>query len=231
MRRQVRSWDVFDTLLGRRCAHPHRVFELCEAASGVAHLARVRREAGTQSDGSLPGIYRRVAEVAGLSASQAASLHDLELHIERHQAYLIPENVAQVRDGDILVSDMYLDAGQILGLLRQAGFERDVSVIATRGGKGQMTVWKDLQADYDITRHLGDNYHSDVVSPRRSGIVGLHFGDAGFMANERLVGEAGFGDLMALMRTVRLMNPYPRDTFDFWMWNEQAQVNGPMLYL
>jgi hypothetical protein len=232
MQRQVRSWDVFDTLLGRRCFAPHRVFELCEAASGVPNLAKLRRQAEAESDGSFAGIYTRLGELAKLSPRQVASLQELELHVERHQTYLIEENAAQVQDGDLLVSDMYLDSDQILGLLRHAGFTKDVTVIATRGGKGQGMVWKALaDRGFAITQHLGDNYHSDVVSPRRAGLTGIHYADAGPTANERAVGEAGFFDLAALMRTIRLMNPYPRNTLNSWMWNEQAQINGPMLYL
>ncbi|HET6343651.1 MAG TPA: hypothetical protein VFH51_01915, partial [Myxococcota bacterium] len=192
----------------------------------------LRQQAEAASDLTFPGIYAQLQARAGLSDDARAAVARLELQMERQEAYLIPEMCDQVEEGDILVSDMYLDGATILSLLRDAGFTRKARVFASPGGKRLRTIWGQIEAQgLRIIQHTGDNFGADVISPTACGIVGRYYGGSGLTGLEQAAFAQGFDALARLMRTTRLMNPYLPGSIDHRMWNEQAQLNGPLLYL
>src|SRR5262245_33765706 len=111
-RRLVRSWDVFDTLIARRCGHPYGIFDLMGATFGESFkAARVQAESAaraSQQEIFLADIYDKLQIAAGWSAEKRQSALDLEIRLEFDNVIPITENMSQVSDGDIVVSDMYL---------------------------------------------------------------------------------------------------------------------------
>jgi hypothetical protein len=232
MSRVVKSWDVFDTLLARRCFEPHGVFDKMGEILRVPSFRQLRQQSEAASDFTFSGIYKELQTRAGLSDEVRAQTAQLELHIERQEGYLIPETCQQVEDGDILVSDMYLDGATILSLLRHAGFAPKVRVFASPHGKHFRKIWGHIEAQgLRIAQHTGDNFTSDVISPTACGIVGRFYEGSRLTPLEQAAFSQGFDSLARLMRTTRLMNPYLPGSIDHRMWNEQAQLNGPLLYL
>ena len=81
----VDSFDVFDTLIARRCIDPLLVFEAVEAATGVAGFAAARRAVELAISGpgtTLAEIHAGVAERLGLAAPAAEALLQAEIDAE-----------------------------------------------------------------------------------------------------------------------------------------------------
>ena len=144
---------------------------------------------------------------------------------------MIRETYNRVKDGDILVSDMYLPYAAIQQILTHAGFTKKVHLYVTPGGKHHGWLWERLTSMYDIRMHVGDNYWSDVVKAYEHGIrpewTTLHT----FTPLEIAVKDLGFRALALVLRQFRLNNPYIPDSTAYLLYDDQARYNLPVLLL
>jgi FkbM family methyltransferase len=229
----VNSFDVFDTLIARRCIDPLLVFEAVEGTTGVAGFAAIRREVEVALSGSSPtlaDIHAGIADRLGLDAAAAAALTKAEIDAELDQVIPIAENLARVTDGDLLLSDMYLPTNVIRALLEKAGLDRRVGLMISTDGKHSGRIWPQALAKFAIGRHLGDNPVADVAMPRRSGIAS----ELSRLAEPSLVerwclvnGLRGLGELVRAAR-LRIVTPDPLARRLLWV---QTQYNFPILLL
>ena len=143
-RPSVNSFDVFDTLIARRCIHPHIVFADLEAANGITGFARHRIEAEQAVTGpqmTLDHIYAELGRRLGLTNQATAEHRRAEIDAELAQVIPINENLARVNHGDLLLSDMYLPEPVIRSLLEKAGLDRRVGLIVSADGKRSGRIW------------------------------------------------------------------------------------------
>lgn len=232
-RRSVRSFDIFDTLIARRCFEPARIFEAVEHRSGFANFAALRRQAEARiahADYDLDAIYREFGRAGALSRAEAEALKELEIACELEQVIPIAENIAQVRDGDLLISDMYLDKAIIRQLLAKAGFAKDVEMIVSCAGKQSGHIWPKMTEGFAIEKHCGDNKHSDVAMPSRFGIAAREADQSAPTVLEAALIRIGLRDLALLCREARLVswheNPAIRALQEI-----QTALNLPLLLL
>jgi len=228
-KRAVHSFDVFDTLVGRLHKESRSVFDLVESRYPFPGFAMKRMQAESFSDGTLAGIYHNFASLTGISMEEAQKLRDFEMKTELSNVFPIVCNMSQIQDGDILVSDTYYDANEILKIVRHAGLDKKVEIFATAGGKWGGWIWPGIQGRYNILQHLGDNRNSDVASPRKYGIQAKWFDQSDYSAFEKKVFNIGQKELASLMRVLRLSNPFPQASDAYKVWDEQAQMNIPIL--
>lgn len=164
----VRTFDVFDTLIARRCIEPAGIFAIIEERSGLKGFAAARRKAEANvlaGPHDLDVIYAELATLLGVEPVKLAALKALELDVEKQQVIPIAENIARVRHGDVLISDMYLGATHIRSLLDRAGLSAKVGLVVTNDGKKTGRIWPEIAENLRIEEHLGDNEHSDVKMP------------------------------------------------------------------
>ena len=218
------SWDCFDTLVARRRFDPLTVFDDMGEKLGLENFTQRRKAAESRAPWTLDSIYEELAKDYGWGEDEKAYYKMNEILAEIDHCCPVGETIQQVQDGDLIVSDMYLPAWAIKEILRNCGLDKEITVHVSTGGKSSGTIWPSLPP---IEKHIGDNYHSDVVSPQVHGIQGIHFTKTGFTELEQRIG----GDLALLMRVVRLANPYEPGTLLAAMWDEQAQLNIPALVL
>lgn len=218
------SWDCFDTLVARRRFDPLTVFDDMGTRLQLDNFTQRRKAAESRAPWTLDTIYDELAKDYKWTEEEKNHYKDLEIFAEVHHCCPVMETINQVEDGDLVVSDMYLPEYALRMILEKCGLRKNVTIHVSTGGKSSGSIWKTLPK---IDRHVGDNYHSDVTSPKASGINGIHFTGTDFTDLERLIG----GDLALLMRIVRLANPYAPRTVLWEMWNEQAQLNIPALVL
>ena len=229
---QVRSFDCFDTLVGRLHQDPRSIFRAMEEdipCPGFAEL-RISAERDAQ-DKTLKGIYEQLQRKLGLSDERRDALRALEFEEELRNVFPICRNVSLVRDGDLVVSDTYYTEQEIQKILQTIGLKRHVHIVATCGGKSSGQVWSPLLDQYRIEYHLGDNKHSDVTSPESYGIPSKWFSASEFTPIEKSMFDASHMELARFMRALRLQNPHPADSEAFLVWNEQAELNFPILIL
>lgn len=225
----MRSWDFFDTLLGRACGEPGRVFEL----TGGGDFKRLRQQAEQKSDKTFDGIYQALRQLTGWSSARIADLQAQEWEWERRLAFPILQNSTAVQSGDLVITDTYFDAAQIRALAARLDLP-DVEIIATYGGKHHGVVWRELRAsrrNTAIARHTGDNRHADYDQARRHGVPAVHYRAGEWAGPEKLLNAAGHWSAAGLARCVRLQNPYAQSAAEWGIWQKQAQYNIPFLLL
>ena len=229
----VNTFDVFDTLIARRCIDPVGVFHAIAERSGLGNFVAARlaaERAVAHGPYDLATIYATLAEMFGLSGETAAELQAMEVEIEIENVIPVCENIAALGDGDILVSDMYLGAPVIRRLLDAAGIGHNVPLVVTTDGKHKGWIWPPLLDKFEIKEHLGDNPQSDNVVPQRFGIATRHTGVTAPNFVERTLIEAGLRDLALLCREARLIN-FAADPHIHALKAVQTSLNVPLLVL
>jgi hypothetical protein len=215
----VKSWDCFDTLIGRLKITPESIFDEVGKILGIDNFAVLRLNAERQSDKTFSGIYSLLPGID----------KNIEFDTEIRNLFPIIENMSKVQDGDIIVSDMYYSPEEVLFLLRACGLTKDVKVYVTYGGKANGWVWNTIPESSKIELHTGDNHNSDYVVALQNNIPANHYTGAEMTDAEKLVYETD-KDLAGWMRYIRLSCPY-KDETQKYLWVDQANLNAPVLAL
>ncbi len=223
------SFDLFDTLIGRLHYHPDSIFYQVQNRYPFPGFVFFRMLAESQSDKTLLDIYQHFQKLTGISEREAAALKEFEFQMELTQIFPIMENLNLVNDGDLIISDTYYDTDQIKQVLSKIGFCKKVHVYATTRGKSAGTIWGKIKTEHTIARHMGDSLHSDVASPRANSIDAVHYTNGQFSAYEQKMLALGQETLACIMRTLRLHNPYLPQSPEHLLWNDQCQINVPLL--
>lgn len=229
----VRSFDIFDTLIARKCVHPATLHELVGQRLGMGGFVKARIRAEQRLAGreyTLEDIYSQLRN-DGLAAEVAQRALMLELDAERENVIPIVDNLRKVRDGDLLLTDMYLPTAFIVELLWRAGLRRHVSIVRTSGGKAHGHVWQALHQGGISVRHVGDNPHSDVQMPARFGFPAELSAVAAPDGRESLLLAHGLTGTALLARAVRLGLDRSGDETGNELAHLQAGVNVPLLTL
>jgi hypothetical protein len=205
--RPLNSFDVFDTLIARRSGEPAQVLRRLEACAGLPGLAAARLAAdrllGSRGRPyQLHDLWQEVRGALGLDAAATERLLALEVDLEHDEVIPIVENLALVRDGDLLVSDTYLPADVVRALLRRAGLDRQVALVVSNDGKFRGWVWPQLLGQVAIGQHFGDNPHADGATPTAAGIPAVIYTGAGRTRVEDVFGLPGGAHLPLAMSCV-----------------------------
>jgi GT2 family glycosyltransferase len=236
LRTTVQSFDLFDTLIARACVTPANLFAEVGTAFGLKDFpsARMAAEQRTLASGDafdLEAIYRELCAGGYCDASTARQLMASEIEAEFDNAIPIVENIAAVRDFDLVVSDMYLPPAILHGLMQRVGLRRFVHLFVSNDGKHLGTIWPQLAQKWLILRHIGDNERSDVELPRQFGIATTRYAGANISRAEQYLEDAGLPLLARIVRQLRLANPYVSGTVEAGLWNHFVEYNIPLLCL
>ncbi len=149
------SFDVFDTLLVRRYGDNKKIlFDLL----GSKYSERI------QADNGQRNIYE-IYEAIGLTREDAQA----EIMAEAENSYLNKSIYDKINHGDILISDMYIPAYDILQILRHNGFDKQVTIYQSNGDKSNGSAYV-MAKELGVTDHYGDNPYSDIIVARNYGI-------------------------------------------------------------
>lgn len=165
----MKSWDVFDTVIGRKCGTPMNLFRIMEEQTGIRDFTQKRVIAERtlqrqQQPYTLQDIYKQFGNV---------KLADMEFNLELDNVFPIKRHTRMIQDGDIMVSDMYLSESEIRLLLAKAGIDFEGKLYVSNSGKRKGNIWKKIKENHpNISQHYGDNKDSDVTSPINAGIRG-----------------------------------------------------------
>jgi FMN phosphatase YigB (HAD superfamily) len=198
------SFDVFDTIIARRCGAPEVVFRKVGeklALQGVfpitgrtfeqmrveAEVRARRHKAPTEI--TLFDIYKEMNALWQLPETEVARLIDCELETEKEEVFLIPGAREMVRDivrtgkRVAFASDMYLPSEFIRALL--TGFEvmrpQDALYVSSQWGvsKAEGGLYRVLLQDQKLlpreVLHIGDSLRADFQQARKLGLSAVHF--------------------------------------------------------
>jgi|ERR1041384_167543 hypothetical protein len=144
-----------------------------------------------------------------------------DIHDESDNLFPIRENVAKVKEGDIIVSDYY-DAALLQRVIPEVTGLTN-RVIVTDSGKRLGTIWQELPK---LTSHTDDN-KSCIASAKRAGITGVLTELSHFTPIERRLLD-NFPSLAKTMREARLTTFDPQyRAFEL----AQIEINFPMLFI
>lgn len=189
------TFDIFDTLIRRKCGKPHNVFHLVYNAlpeaccvflgsDGSDKFVQLRmtseswlRQQYFDSDITLDQIWSLMYEKGlPIDPKQGAALEvEVELsQCERHpQGAVLFEKYSAVADV-AYISDMYLSKESIAEILSKAGYSTDShrlfvsSEVGLTKSSGKLYRYvREHYPNHKWAHHIGDNFHSDVVQARR----------------------------------------------------------------
>lgn len=230
---RIQSFDLFDTLVARRCYDPLAVFRAVEAKSGVAGFAARRRTVemgifGRRTYG-LDDIYDLLVAESFVTAKQAAVLRLMELEEEWGTLFPISEVVAHVNPEDIVISDMYLPYAFVQRVLKEkCGL--DNKLYLSNYGKHQRQVWPGVIAEHRLRSHFGDNLHADVVGPSEFGIQPMFVTISKWSKSEEILHGAGLAPYAHALRKARLETFHPAPQVANAL-KAQLSVNIPLMVL
>jgi len=185
------SFDLFDTLLFRDVEKPVDIFALVEQKTGATGFqsARIQAEqtarrgkyeaAGTW-EVTFHEIYSALPKnIGGISRGVLARE---ELHLEREHCRVSPENwglaeqLARMGRRVLILSDMYLSAGQLEELLSGYKFPGEICVSSEYGcSKADGRLFAKALSGSGKAIHVGDNFESDILMSRKAHIPALHY--------------------------------------------------------
>jgi hypothetical protein len=224
----IRSFDVFDTLIARRETDIKVILEpLDEGMDSLFIQHRLDADTGNRS---LIDIYHAMEEAGHIQKGMAAEFERDEVAMEERNCYPIKENMDQVRDGDILVSDMYMAPADILKLVRAAGMDKQVTIYQSNSGKASGDFYKMIKAaGLQLEYHLGDNMRSDITQAHAHGYDGVHYAKSQQVTQvEKVLGVNKLPSIARILREIRLSNHEPKQDQFFQI---AAQLNLPWLFL
>ena len=178
----VISFDIFDTLIARTVYEPDDVFRIMEKIIASKYGKRVdflklRKSAeviATAKYGAMTTIDKIYVEVAKDKVLGDLAIDIKKLEIELETAVCVPrKDMVEVYNAlksmgkqVILVSDMYLNRVEVVGLLHKCGVAYyDELLISSEVGarKDDGTMWNMILSNISPERfiHVGDNFTSD----------------------------------------------------------------------
>jgi len=202
------TFDLFDTLVARRCKNPLTIFHIIEAKSGIAGFAHQRREVELglfrAGDYTFDDIYMALGAATGWDNGRLETLKALELAEEWDNLFPIQEMVTRVRPEDMIVSDMYLPLSFLRRIVdEKCGLHARVIHLSSHG-KHSGKVWPIIQSTHQIVQHYGDNKHADVDRPREIGIAAEHVTLSEWNIGELVLIDAGLPQFAEAIREARL---------------------------
>ena len=105
----VQSHDIFDTLIGRLCYDGKDIFTIIEKMKNIQGFRenRIKFESHTKD---FDKTYLLLEKHYNMNMS---NIKDLELHIEQDLSFPIVRYLKNIKEDDILISDMYLHENHI----------------------------------------------------------------------------------------------------------------------
>jgi FkbM family methyltransferase len=226
----LRTFDIFDTLIARRCIHPHQIHVAVERTSGLEGFARdrVAAEAAVEHrDHGLEDIYAELMKRRGLDQATADRLMAMEVDEELNNVVPIADGMAELNRDSVLITDMYLSERVIRQLLARAGLKFDLPIVRSNSGKRHGKVWSDLASKGFTVQHLGDNAMSDVRTCVQSGMKARLSTRHESTPLEKALYVSGFKALSSALRAARLATP--SHGLPAWMIQLQHSLNVPVL--
>jgi len=248
----IYSFDVFDTLLGRLRSRPFDRYRMVfqQAKLGPADLERMTRlrlkgeeEARNRigPDGySLKDIYRDMELILGLGDTALGEAYKNELAMEQMECFAISEGQRLLKEASknhrvIYVSDMYLPPEFIRNLLEKNDLwipGSQLFVSHTEGCAKHSGLFKKICRELGVAPneiiHYGDNWASDVVAPRKTGIKAVHFTEVVPTRYEKRFSGVGEWNMSDAVRAVRLQCPWTAPNHKKAIYETAASVAAPL---
>jgi len=196
--KEVVSFDIFDTLLFRNVAKPSDIFRIVEnivkKEYNIDDFATKRIEAESNArkiaengEASYDEIYTQLKNEIK-DENIIKNIKKCEKEIEEKFIVQNPfmkkifDYCVEKNKKIILISDMYLDVLFIKKLLKNCGYNDNYKIYVScenRKNKGSSELFKFVKnkenLNFDKWIHIGDNYNSDYIIPKKIGMEAFNY--------------------------------------------------------
>lgn len=250
---QVKSFDIFDTVITRKYFVPKDLFyylglnlkEIGLITDPEKFLnARVEAEERARHNSNkeeitLNEIYDNFSSDLGLK-SKLTFVKELELKYEQESFRIIKENLKKIDEKSIFISDTYLPRELLLSEFNNhkisysnVYLSSDNRLTKVSGNLYELVV-KNLGLAPNKISHLGDNFKSDYLSARSKGISATHYVNSLPNRYEKTVYLKGPNKMISktiagAMKSSRLECPYDGEIKKI-IWETGSNVIGPFLF-
>ena len=209
----LRTFDLFDTLIARRCVGPLAIYDLVAHQANIPGLASARSKAGhhlwmTQQTHTTRDIYQLALTMLPAAKCSADELAHLEFAQEVRETIPVLRGLEQVDRESIIVTDMHHPHWVLERLILKASEPLNrrwlPSMIASNQDKHTGVIWKSLAARKLSVEHLGDNAQSDVIRAKEHGHSATLFDWVQFQPTEKRLIDSGLQSIARACRSVRL---------------------------
>ena len=202
---KYKSFDVFDTLIGRLCYKGVIIFDIMERLTGIHGFAALRRECESCP---FEETYEKLSKRIFCNKEE---LMNLELQLEHEFSFPIWKYMNAVGAQDIMISDMYLSESQIRKLIHKHK-QLSNTLIVSSGGKSSSAVWRDKSITRNISLHIGDNRASDYDNPRAYNVPAEHIANVDMTVVEKNMASVS-QEFAYILRAVRLTTQHDTEFF------------------
>ncbi|EHS51931.1 hypothetical protein PDO_1700 [Rhizobium sp. PDO1-076] len=229
----IQSFDLFDTLVARRCFGPLEIFRRVEEKSGVANFAARRHLVEMSMFGrrnyGLDDIYDLLIQEKTLTNSQAKMVKLMELDEEWDNLFPMRQVTAFVNPDDIIISDMYLPQSFVERIVREkCGLNNKVYL--SNYGKHHRIIWPSIKQEYKLRVHYGDNQNADIKGAAEFGIPATYVSLSKWDRTEEILHEASLGPYAHALRETRLQT-FHRNAQVRNALQAQISINIPLMLL
>ena len=179
----VVSFDIFDTLIMRRCLYPRDIFRIIGEEFAKE---RIKAEAELYAEGKHPNIFDIYSRMGNRWSPQNEIDLEIDYLIARRAMVEMLNYAKAVGKKVFLTSDMYLPSETICRILKRLDINFDVEniIVSCNHGlskpQGLFNVLKQ-KSDSSSILHIGDDYETDVLSAERYGLEAFYVESAATM--------------------------------------------------
>jgi hypothetical protein len=229
----INSFDIYDTIIARNTYNPTDIFDIIEKTFPYNNFKKIRIESEKKSPININSIYNEFKKITNETDDVIMKLKEFEIETEINNSYLIIPTYNLVKDGDILISDMYFDKNILKRILKKIGFLKDVKIFSSSIGKSKAdgSMYVHVLKKYKINTHYGDNVISDFENAKKNKI-NAQIIDISLLNKTELFFKNNNYDIFTLfIRRFRLQNPYELNSYNYNLYNDQICVNIPLLIM
>jgi hypothetical protein len=178
----VDSFDLFDTILGKKNNNQNIIFNKCMELNKLPNFTEIREQAEIKAKEknkfyNLHHIYKYIQNHYKLNYSKLINCISIELIVEAENLYPIYTNINKLTTDSILIIESYFTSEQIKKFLSLYNII-DIPIYISSElemSKIDGTIYNYLKKDYKIKLHTGSNYTEDYEIPKKYKIPSVHF--------------------------------------------------------
>jgi len=178
----VDSFDLFDTILGKKINDQTTLFNKCMALNKLSNFTNIRIESELKAKEknkfyNLHHIYKYIQNHYKLNYSKLINCLSIELTTEAENLYPIYTNINKLTNDSILIVESYFTSEQIKKFLSLFNIINIPIYISSELGMSKLdgTIYNYLKKDYKIKLHTGSNYTEDFEIPKKYKIPSVHY--------------------------------------------------------
>lgn len=227
------SFDIYDTIIARNTYNPTDIFDIIEKTFPYNNFKLLRIESEKKSPITIDSIYNEFKKITNEPDDIINKLKQFEIDTEIKNSYLIIPTYNLVKDGDILISDMYYNKNILKNILKQLGFSKNVEIFSSEIGKSKSegSIYDLVLEKYKINTHYGDNVISDFENAKKRNINAQIINISQLNNTELFFKNNNYNNFTLFIRKFRLQNPYKLDSYNYKLYNDQICFNIPLLIM